>query len=92
MQIHGPAYLHGAQPINAPHRVSSSQSVVESTYSTPTDQVDFSPEASLISQVHDLPEIRADKVAQIRSQLAAGTYETEEKLNAALDRLLDEFA
>ncbi|MFO0901482.1 MAG: flagellar biosynthesis anti-sigma factor FlgM [Pirellulales bacterium] len=98
MHIHGPAHLHGAQPLNAPHRVTGVQTPVETSfasptsYSTPTDTVEFSSEANLISQVHDLPDIRADRVAQIRAQIAAGAYETDEKLNTALDRLLDEFA
>jgi anti-sigma28 factor (negative regulator of flagellin synthesis) len=35
-------------------------------------------------------DIRVDKVAQIRSQIDAGTYETEDKLDAAADRLLDD--
>ena len=35
-------------------------------------------------------EIRADKVADIRAQIDAGTYESDEKLDAAADRLLDD--
>jgi hypothetical protein len=35
------------------------------------------------------PNIRADLVRRIRSEIAAGTYETPEKWEAALDRLLD---
>jgi len=41
-------------------------------------------------QIQDLPEIRTDRVAQIREAIESGTYETEEKLNVAIDRLLDE--
>ena len=33
--------------------------------------------------------IRADKVASVRSQIAAGTYETEGKLDIAAERLLN---
>ena len=33
------------------------------------------------------PEIRADLVARVRREIAAGTYETEEKWEIALDRL-----
>jgi len=54
------------------------------------DQLDISPEADLVAQVHDLPEIREDRVAQIKAQIAAGTYETDAKLDVALSRLLDE--
>ncbi len=35
------------------------------------------------------PPFRADLVAEIRRQIAAGTYDTPEKWEAALDRLLD---
>jgi anti-sigma28 factor (negative regulator of flagellin synthesis) len=35
-------------------------------------------------------DIRVDKVAAIKAQIEAGTYETEEKLNLAADRLLDD--
>jgi anti-sigma28 factor (negative regulator of flagellin synthesis) len=34
-------------------------------------------------------DIRADKVATIRQQLQAGTYETSAKLDAAIERLMD---
>jgi hypothetical protein len=36
----------------------------------------------------DEPEVRADLVARVRREIAAGTYETPEKWEAALDRLL----
>ena len=35
-------------------------------------------------------DIRTDKVANIKSQIEAGTYEDDAKLNAATDRLLDD--
>lgn len=92
MQVHGPAFLHGAQAINAPHRVSHAAPTTESVSTLPTDQLDISPEASLISRMHDLPEIRADRVADIKAQIAAGVYETEAKLDQAIERLLDEMA
>ena len=37
-------------------------------------------------------EIRIDRVAEIRRQIADGNYETPEKMDAALDRLLDQLA
>lgn len=35
-------------------------------------------------------EVRADKVATIKSQIEAGSYETDAKLDAAIDRLIDD--
>lgn len=37
-------------------------------------------------------EFRADLVARVRRQIADGVYETEEKWEAALDRLAEELA
>jgi anti-sigma28 factor (negative regulator of flagellin synthesis) len=37
----------------------------------------------------DAQPIRTELVARIRQEIAAGTYDTQEKWEAALDRLLD---
>ena len=41
-------------------------------------------------QARALPEVRQARVDRIRAEIAAGTYETDEKLEIALGRLLDE--
>lgn len=89
MQVYGASYLHGPQSIGAPHTARPQQSQ-PAQYASPADELALSPEALLLDRVRDLPEIRTDRVQQIRAQLAAGAYETGDKLNAALDRLLDE--
>ncbi len=90
MQIYGPAHLHGAQPISSPHssRITNRPSVSEA--SSIRDELQLSDAGQLIDKVRDLPEIRQDRVDQIRAQIASGTYETEEKLDIAVGRLLDE--
>jgi negative regulator of flagellin synthesis FlgM len=54
------------------------------------DQLDISSEADFVSQARDLPEVRSERVAEIRAQIQSGKYETSEKLDIALERLLDE--
>ena len=44
----------------------------------------------MAEQVQQMPEMREDRVEAVRQQIAAGTYETSDKLNAAIERLLDE--
>ena len=58
--------------------------------SQPVDSVDISPAADLAGRLSDIPDIRQDRVAAIEAAIADGTYETAEKLNGAVDRLLDE--
>jgi negative regulator of flagellin synthesis FlgM len=57
---------------------------------TEVDQLDISREADFASRVSGLPDIRTDRVAELRAQIASGGYETDAKLDVALDRLLDE--
>ena len=54
------------------------------------DQLDISREADLVSRVREVPGIRADRVAEARAAIEAGAYDTEDKLDIALGRLLDE--
>ena len=92
MYIYGTAHVHAAQPLSAPHRAGAAQAPTSSPYSGGVDQLDISPEADFVAQARDLPEIREDRVASIRAQIEAGTYDTPEKLDIALSRLLDEIA
>ncbi|NLX55941.1 MAG: flagellar biosynthesis anti-sigma factor FlgM [Planctomycetaceae bacterium] len=92
MQIHGPTHVHGPQPINAPHRAAASQSTAQCGYTMGADQLDISREADMVSRIRDIPDVRADRVAEIRAAIEAGTYETPEKLDIAVGRLLDEIS
>jgi len=52
--------------------------------------LDISPAAEAAASVAESGEIRQDLVARVRNEIAAGTYETAEKVDAALDRFLNE--
>ncbi len=91
MYIHGTSHVHAAQSLAAPHR-STAAAAPAAPSTQGVDQLDISPQADLVSQVKDLPEIRADRVADIKARIANGTYETEHNLDMALSRLLDEIA
>jgi negative regulator of flagellin synthesis FlgM len=91
MQIYGPAHLHGPQAISAPHTARASQQVSRPESSAPIrDEVQISDAARLVEQAQQAPDIRQDRVDVIRAQIANGTYETPDKLDVALSRLLDE--
>jgi negative regulator of flagellin synthesis FlgM len=90
MQIYGPAHLHGAQPVGAPHRAAAPQAAAPTDSAPIQDELQISDAAQLIDQAQQLPEIRQERVDAIRARIAEGTYETQEKLDIALERLLDE--
>lgn len=90
MQIYGPAHLHAAQPIGSPHAARLNKSEAPAAGMPIQDELQLSDAAQLIDRVRELPDIRQDRVSAIRAQIASGAYETDEKLNVALGRLLDE--
>lgn len=90
MQIQGPTQLHGAQAINAPHSVRVSPPAERTTSAAIQDELSISDAARLADQARQMPDIRQDVVNRIRAQIASGTYETADKLDVAVERLLDE--
>lgn len=48
------------------------------------------PIGRLLRQIAEMPEIRQEKVANVRSQLTKGEYDLNHRLDAALDRVLEE--
>jgi negative regulator of flagellin synthesis FlgM len=92
MQIYGPSQIHGAQSINAPHAARPAREVSAPEPTMVSDHLDISEAGQIASRLADVPDIRADRVQELRSAILNGTYETEDKLSTALDRLLDEIA
>jgi len=90
MHIYGPSHLHGPQPIGPPHSSRVAKPEIAPPSAPIQDELQISDAARLVEQVKQAPDIRQDRVDAIRQQIAAGTYETPEKLEMALDRLLDE--
>jgi len=89
MHIYGPAHLHGPQPIGPPHTVRSAPPAQQTQAQQIRDELDISEAARLAEQAQD-SDIRWDRVEAIRAEIARGTYETPEKLEIAIERLLDE--
>ena len=93
MQINGPHHVHGPQGINAPRGAQPGSSAKPADSLAPTsDQLEISPAAQAAIEAAESGQVRQELVDRIRSEIAAGTYETPQKLDAALDRLLDEIA
>lgn len=86
--------VHGIQPTGAAGGIEPTGGVTptrplveaEATF----DTVEISTAARLASKVREVPEIRADLVAQVKSEIEAGTYETTERLDVTINRLMDD--
>lgn len=90
MNIQGTSSIHGIHGVQGPHSNHRATGTTPSQSATgPSDQLDISPAAEAAAQAAE-GGIRADLVARVRNEIAAGTYETPDKLDAALDGLLNE--
>lgn len=96
MEISSNFNVSGLQALGSASRAKGSNAASaapEASSLAPVDQLDLSPEAQSLGQATGADQassdIRTDKVASIRRAIADGSYDTPEKLDAALDRLLD---
>jgi negative regulator of flagellin synthesis FlgM len=89
MQVQGAVYIHGPQALQGPHRSAAPASSAP-TSSQPVDQLDLSREAQELSRNRDTSGIRHDLVNRVKQEIAAGVYDTDQKFDLALDRLLQE--
>ena len=52
------------------------------------DRVELSRHALLLDRLRQLPDVRAELVDEVRDAIEGGTYETDEKLTAAIQGLV----
>ena len=55
-----------------------------------SDTVEISDSARYLGEIRKLPDIRQDKVQAARDLIAAGKFETPQRIDGTVDRLLEE--
>jgi len=97
MQIYGPFRVSTTQSTSNVHRAGGCEKPAESgaaKQSGPVDQLDLSQSVASADRLDGGTAIagegiRFERVAELRRQIADGSYDTPEKMDAALDRFLD---
>ena len=75
--------IEGLNPVGAVNRPLEAASI--------SDVVEISSmAASLAAKVKEIPDVRTELVQRVKAEIAAGTYETPERIELAVDRLMDE--
>lgn len=88
MDVNGIDSVQHSIGANQVSEVGSAQPVADVDTSIPVDQVELSEIPDLVSELDGPSEVRAERLAQIRAAIDDGTYETADKLQSAVDRLL----
>ncbi len=60
------------------------------TQSSAADRLELSGASHLLKTLKQNGDVRVDKVAEIKSAIESGSYEDDAKLDAAVDRLLED--
>lgn len=91
MNIWGVTSTHGSQGLGAVKGVEATKAAAETAVNQGVSEVRDSVTLSVdaVRAADATSDIRFDRVNAIRAAIADGTYETPEKLDIALDRLLD---
>ena len=91
MQIQGTNRIHSPQGVNAPHFSTKTAGTQSTGAAGKADRVEISPAANAaIEAAEGSGKVRTDLVNLIHGQIAAGTYDTPEKMDIAMERLLDQ--
>ena len=89
MKVRGPAEFGGAEPVRSLD--AAEEKPIKRTQATPRpDTVEISEMARFLEKLSRLPDIRQDKVDAAKQQIAEGTYLTPQKLEKAIDNLLED--
>ncbi len=74
-----------------PARVSlSRQKRTQAWKSAEADKVEISEVAYWLGKYHEMPEIRTELVERVKSAIASGRYETNEKWEQAIENLIED--
>ena len=91
MEVQGPGSLQRSVPISPVKSAGQSAAAAKPqtpAVSKPKDAVEISSAGQLLDKLSKSPEVRAERLAQIKASIASGDYDSDEKLEAALMSLL----
>ena len=89
MDIQGAGGISGPNRIE-PQKVSPGRTETADLGNKIGDRAEISETARLLSQLAEVPEVRMEKVEELKELIASGQYESKEKIEQAVERLMDE--
>jgi len=90
MDVNGINSVGRAYPVSQPKPVNPLPPATNTQAPTPRDEVEISSAGKMLDNLSRASSLREERIAQIKAAIADGTYDTPEKLELALDRLLQQ--
>ncbi len=82
--------IGGPGRIDGPNKISRITPSVTPSGASRADKVDLSLKAAMISKAMSLPQVRAERISEIKKLIESGKFETDNRLEWALNRFLTE--
>ncbi|MFN0051808.1 MAG: flagellar biosynthesis anti-sigma factor FlgM [Planctomycetales bacterium] len=89
MEVRGLNSVGATAPVSRPAAATASEAPAVGN-ATPRDEVQISSVGRMLDDASRVAGVREQRLADIKSAIEAGTYETPEKLMVALDRMLNQ--
>lgn len=90
MEVRGLGSIGASAPIGRTAPAAGNEKPAAASPAAPRDEVEISSLGRMLDDASRTPGVREQRLAQIKAAIEAGTYETPEKLQLALDRMLDQ--
>lgn len=95
MDVSGIGSVHGSGPVRSANPASASGPAQQASPSapqsitSPQDELEISAAGQMLDRLSETPDVRAERIAQIKEAIENGDYDTDEKLEAALSRMFE---
>jgi negative regulator of flagellin synthesis FlgM len=90
MSVTGPGAVQGGIPIRHAPAAQPSARPADAPSMIPRDELEISTVGRMLQELQQTGMVRAERLAKIKAAIEAGEYETPQKLEAALTKLLAE--
>ena len=90
MDVGSTSGVGGAGRVDGPQHVGPVKPSATSVPSAAADKVQLSPQAKIASDALALPAVRAERVDEIKKLIESGRFDTDARLESALDGFLAE--
>lgn len=89
MEIGSQFAVHSAHQLSGLHRPQAAREVAATPFPIPRDEVSLSAAGKMAAsqETTNVSDVRFDLVNRIRAEIAAGTYDTPDKMDVAFERM-----
>jgi negative regulator of flagellin synthesis FlgM len=90
MEVRGLSSASPTSPLSRPETAAGREDPQAATATSPKDEVEISAVGKMLDDASRTPGIREQRLAEIKAAIEAGTYESPEKIELAVNRMVEQ--